>query len=228
MVPSLVRLAILQALSAFVLTSPLPGLGEKSWLEPGQLGTNVGSSRQFSPSTPTEEFQSPLKVIPYKEYDARPWMDVLEEKLNKLPAYASNRELRASDSAMQQMIKSRHRFKEIDSEVLKITNKPKTALGFPAIELPLGQNPGSQALAAMTRKHESFYAKDNSGRVWFFKAGVDKKHGKHFTYNGNLKGDNGDRVSSELRAARQGTDGMERLFSESPLSIEKAGRYLHF
>lgn len=225
MVLSLVRLAILAALFAFVLTSPLPGRGGESWSGPGELSTSAGSSHQSSPSTPIEELQSPLKVIPYKEHDVNSWMVKLERTLNKVPVYLSNSKLRASNSAMKRMIKNRHRVGEIDAEVLTITNNPSKALDLPAIKLPPGEKRGSQALAVMTRKHESFYAEDNSGRVWFFEAGVDSKHGKHFTYNGNLKGANGDLVSNELRAARQGITPMDRLFSESP--FRNAGRFVH-
>ncbi|SPO28664.1 uncharacterized protein UTRI_04542 [Ustilago trichophora] len=226
MVLSLVRLAILATLFVFVMTSPLPGRGGKLWSEPGELGLSAGSIHQSSLSTPTEELQSPLKVIPYTEHDVRPWMVKLEDTLNKVPIYFSNSELRASNSAMKRMIKNRQRVGEIDAEVLQITDNPKKALDLPAIKLPPGEKRGSQALAVMTRKHESFYAEDNGGRVWFFEAGVDSRHGKHFTYNGNLKGANGDRVSSELRAARQGIAEMDRLFSESPLSFRNAGRFL--
>ena len=208
----LARLAMVSALFAFV--SPLP-------LEASQseflMRRQIPSFRQ-NPSTSAEGHIPPLpKVVPHKEPDYRPWQDRLNDKLNTLTLSVSDPKRRASTRSMERLIKSRPSHGIIDNDVRAITAAPATALDYPAIRLPPGERQGSQALAEMTRKYNSFYAEDNGGRVWLFNAYNDDKGRKYFTYHGSLRGGNDDLVRDKLRAAYQEFDRVEHSLDYSDL-----------
>ena len=194
-----VRTAMLLVMAAFVLTSPLPmdvGSGAIQPWDTEQPSIVTGATDRYHRLN-----QSPLpKVVRYTEPDSRPLLVKAEAKIKaKLSLSSFNRELSASDRAMERMIKSRPKNgNDIHEDVLAITQRPQKVIGLEAIKLPESEAQSSQALAVMTRKGNSFFAQDKRGRVWLFEARQNGKYGKHFTYTGNLKGGNNELVRQKL------------------------------
>ncbi|KAJ1024324.1 hypothetical protein NDA18_004494 [Ustilago nuda] len=154
-------------------------------------------TRNSGPSVPLPE------VVPFKHVNMRPWFVKYDRPL---PAVVAALQRAWSNRRMARMIKNRPVHVDYDLSVKKLTLQPTVVHGLEAIKLPRDEKLGSQALAAMTRKGNSFYVLDNNGnvdrRVWIFNAKKNAKGVVDFTYHNRFKSGNNFAVIDALGALR--------------------------